>query len=102
MSTFSARSMCARLLREVTSVISWPPESMMEFHQGERRSAPRWEGTSSMKYMAAVLLLVAAMSAQNAPSTNKGGRLDIPAISREANGAIVSIVLDIVGTGGGQ
>ena len=61
-----------------------------------------WEGTSFMKYMAAVLLLVAAMSAQNAPSTNKGGRLDIPAISREANGAIVSIVLDIVGTGGGQ
>ena len=46
-----------------------------------------------MKYMAAVLLLVAAMSAQNAPSTNKGRHLDIPAISREANGAIVSIVM---------
>jgi len=43
--------------------------------------------------MAAVLLLVAAMSAQNAPSTNKGRVLDIPAISREANGAIVSIVM---------
>jgi S1-C subfamily serine protease len=54
---------------------------------------PRSEGTSFMKYMAAVLLLVAAMSAQNAPSTNKGGRLDIPAISREANGAVVSIVV---------
>jgi V8-like Glu-specific endopeptidase len=46
-----------------------------------------------MKYMAAVLLLVAAMLAQNAPSTNKGGRLDIPAISREAHGAVVSIVV---------
>jgi hypothetical protein len=45
------------------------------------------------KYMAAVLLLVAAMSAQNAPSTNKGRHLDIPAISREANGSIVSIVM---------
>jgi hypothetical protein len=43
--------------------------------------------------MAAVLLLVAAMSAQNAPSTNKGRHLDIPAISREANGSIVSIVM---------
>jgi len=46
-----------------------------------------------MKYMAAVLLLVAAMSAQNAPSTSKGARLDIPAISREANGSIVSIIM---------
>ena len=46
-----------------------------------------------MKYIAAVLLLVASMSAQNAPSTNKRGRLDIPAISREANGTIVSIVM---------
>ncbi len=46
-----------------------------------------------MKYMAAVLLLMAAMSAQNAPSANKGRHLDIPAISREANGAIVSIVM---------
>ena len=54
---------------------------------------PWWEGTSVMKYMAAVLLLVAAMLAQNAPSTNKGGRLDIPAISREAHGAVVSIVV---------
>jgi V8-like Glu-specific endopeptidase len=46
-----------------------------------------------MKYMAAVLLLVAAISAQNAPSANKGRHQDIPAISREANGAIVSIVM---------
>jgi hypothetical protein len=46
-----------------------------------------------MKHMAAFLLLVASMSAQNAPSTNKGRHLDIPAISREANGAIVSIVM---------
>jgi hypothetical protein len=45
-----------------------------------------------MKHTAAVLLLVAAMSAQNAPST-KGRHLDIPAISQEANGAIVSIVM---------
>src|ERR1035438_4195105 len=43
--------------------------------------------------MVICLLLVAAMSAQNAPSTNKGRHLDIPAISREANGAIVSIVM---------
>ena len=46
-----------------------------------------------MKYMAICLLLTAAMSAQNAPSTNKGVHLDIPAISRNANGAIVSIVM---------
>ena len=46
-----------------------------------------------MKYMASVLLLVAAMSAQNASSTNKGRHLDVPTISREANGAIVSIVM---------
>jgi len=46
-----------------------------------------------MKYIAVVLLMVAAMSAQNAPSTNKGARLDIPAISREAHGAVVSIVV---------
>ena len=54
---------------------------------------PRREGTSFMKYMAAVLLLVAAMSAQNVPNTNKGSHLDIPAISREAHGAVVSIVV---------
>ena len=36
---------------------------------------------------------MAATSAQNAPSTNKGRHLDIPAISREANGSIVSIVM---------
>jgi S1-C subfamily serine protease len=46
-----------------------------------------------MKCMAPVLLLVAAMSAQNAPSTNKGRHLDIPAISREANGTVVSIIM---------
>ena len=45
------------------------------------------------RYMAAVPLLLAAMSAQNTPSTNKGRLLDIPAISREANGSIVSIVM---------
>jgi hypothetical protein len=45
------------------------------------------------RYMAAVPLLLAAMSAQNAPTTNKGRHLDIPAISREANGSIVSIVM---------
>jgi len=45
------------------------------------------------RYMAAVPLLLAAMSAQNAPITNKGRHLDIPAISREANGSIVSIVM---------
>jgi|CZKY01.1.fsa_nt_gi hypothetical protein len=52
-----------------------------------------WEGTSFMKYMAAVLFLVAAVSAQNTPGTTKGGHLDIPAISREAHGAVVSIVV---------
>ena len=46
-----------------------------------------------IRYMAAVPLLLAAMSAQNVPSTNKGRHLDIPAISREANGSIVSIVM---------
>ena len=45
------------------------------------------------RYMAAVPLLLAAMSAQNAPPTNKGRHLDIPAISRKANGSIVSIVM---------
>ena len=54
---------------------------------------PRWEGSSFMKYMAAVLLLVAAMSARNAPSTSKSLDLDIPAIAREANGSVVSIVV---------
>ena len=46
-----------------------------------------------MKYMAVVLLLVAVMSAHNAPSTNKGRHLDISAIAREANGSVVSIVM---------
>ena len=45
------------------------------------------------RYMVAVPLLLAAMSAQNAPTTNKGRLLDIPAISRQANGSIVSIVM---------
>ena len=45
------------------------------------------------RYVAAVPLLLAAMSAQNAPTTNKGRHLDIPVISREANGSIVSIVM---------
>ena len=61
--------------------------------RGESKFAlPAGRG-SVMKYMAAVLLLVATMSAQNAPSTNKGRHLDVPAISREANGSIVSIVM---------
>jgi S1-C subfamily serine protease len=46
-----------------------------------------------MKYVTALLLLVAAMSAQNAPSTNKGRHLDISAIAREAHGAVVSILM---------
>jgi hypothetical protein len=46
-----------------------------------------------MKYMTAVLLLVAAVSAQNAPSTSKGRHLDISAIAREAHGAVVSILM---------
>ncbi len=51
------------------------------------------QGKLMTKYIAAVSLLVAAMSAQNSPSPNKGRHLSIPAISREANGAIVSIVM---------
>ena len=46
-----------------------------------------------MRYIALVSLLVATMSAQNAPSINKGRHLDIRAISREANGAVVSIIM---------
>ncbi len=46
-----------------------------------------------MRYVAAVLLLVAALSAQNAPSTNKRRRLDISAIAREAHGTVVSILM---------
>jgi hypothetical protein len=46
-----------------------------------------------MKYIASVLLLLAATSAQNAPSTSKSPDLDIPAIAREANGSVVSIVM---------
>ena len=46
-----------------------------------------------LRYMAAVPLLLAAISAQNVPSTNKGLHLDIPAISRKANGSVVSIVM---------
>jgi len=38
---------------------------------------PRRDEASFMKYIAAVLFLVAAMSAQKAPSTNKVARLDI-------------------------
>src|ERR1019366_3386058 len=54
---------------------------------------PGSEGISFMKYIAAVLLLVAAVSAQNAPSTSKSPDLDIPAIAREAKGSVVSIVM---------
>jgi S1-C subfamily serine protease len=50
-------------------------------------------GNLTMKYMATVLLLVTAMSARNGSSTKQGKPLDIPAISREANGSIVSIVM---------
>lgn len=46
-----------------------------------------------MRYIAVISLLVATVSAQNAPSANKGRHLDIPAISREANGAVVSIIM---------
>jgi len=46
-----------------------------------------------MNYLATVLLMVAAVSAQSPSSTNKRRHLDIPAISREANASIVSIVM---------
>jgi S1-C subfamily serine protease len=66
---------------------------VLEFNDGERKLPLGGKKLHLWKYMAAVLLLVAAMSAQNAPSTNKGHHLDIPTISREADGAIVSIVM---------
>jgi S1-C subfamily serine protease len=77
----------------MTSVTRSVPGSVVEFNEGERTFAPPVRGTSFMKYMAAVLLLVAAMSAQNAPSTSKSPDLDIPAIAREANGSVVSVVM---------
>jgi len=46
-----------------------------------------------MNKIAALLLLVTAMLAQNAPSTSKSPDLGIPAISRVANGSVVSIVV---------
>ncbi len=46
-----------------------------------------------MRYVATVLLLLTAMSAQNVPMPKKGRQLDIPSISREARGAVVSIVM---------
>lgn len=50
-------------------------------------------GNVMKRYMAAALLLVTATSAQNTPRATKVRHLDIPAISREASGAIVSIVM---------
>jgi hypothetical protein len=44
-----------------------------------------------MKYMVILVLLVTAVSAQNA--TSKSPDLDIPAVAREANGSVVSIVM---------
>lgn len=46
-----------------------------------------------MRYVAAILLLMLPMSAQNSLATSKDRRLDIPAISRGANGAVVLIVV---------
>jgi len=46
-----------------------------------------------MKYMAAVPLLVAAMSAQSSPGASKGRHLDITAISRQANGSVASVIM---------
>src|SRR5271157_223843 len=67
---------------------------MMQFNEGGTQvCAPGLEGPHPMRNIAVVLLLLAAMSAQNAPSANKGLHLDIPAISRKANGSVVSIVM---------
>lgn len=99
----------------MTFVIGSVLDSVLE-SQGDNRSSPRAQKgeVTPMKYTAAFLLLVAAMSAQNAPRTQKRDdsagiegppegvtlrplkaprRLDIPAISREANGKVVSIVM---------
>ena len=76
----------------MTYVIRSTPDSVVEFNEGRTQICAR-RGSLMTRYIAAVSLLVAAMSAQNAPSTNKGRHLDIPAISREANGSIVSIVM---------
>src|SRR5580692_577996 len=46
-----------------------------------------------MKYMAVGLIVVAVTAAQNAPMTRRNRYLDIPAISRAANGSVVSIVM---------
>jgi S1-C subfamily serine protease len=77
----------------MTSVIRAVPDNVMEFNEGENANLRPQGDALMIRYMAAVPLLLAAMSAQNVPSTNKGRHLDIPAISREANGSIVSIVM---------
>jgi S1-C subfamily serine protease len=77
----------------MTSVTSSGPYNVVESNQGKARLRPPWEGAPFMKYIAAVPLLLVAMAAQNLPNTNKSRHLDIPAISRGANGAIVSIVM---------
>jgi S1-C subfamily serine protease len=65
----------------------------MEFNDEETGT----EGNPMTRCIAAVSLLIATMWAQNAVSTNKSRHLDIPAISREANGSIISIVMSDTG-----
>jgi S1-C subfamily serine protease len=54
----------------MTSVIGVVPESVMEFNEGERKFETLWEGTSFMKYMASVLLLVAATLVGNGQTSH--------------------------------
>src|SRR5271163_4689145 len=77
----------------MTSVIRAVRANVMEFNEGRTQVCACRGDAIMFRYMAAVPLLLAAMSAQNAPTTNKGRHLDIPAISRKANGSIVSIVM---------
>ena len=71
----------------MTSVIRSVSDSVMEFSEHECESGSQTERDPEMRYLAVLTLLAAAMSAQNAPSTNRRRHLDIPAIS------VVSIIM---------
>jgi hypothetical protein len=74
-------------------VIRSVPDSVMEFNEGRtqvcaRRGTPSCSGTWQPCYCC-----WRRCRRRTHPSTNKGRHLDIPAISRKANGSIVSIVM---------
>lgn len=64
----------------------------MEFNEGERRSAPPAGRDLIHEVHGSRAVAGGGDVGTERPSINKGPRLDIPAISREANGAVVSIV----------